>query len=105
MRLLTGYEDKEDDNINALYLMALEHIPMLPYALMVDKWRWTVFENTTDTDYLNTIWWELQKVYMNISAPNEREGPKFDAAGNHHVVADKQYLRYMIMHFNSKKLR
>lgn len=91
MRLLTDYEDKAEDNINALYLMALEHIPALPYALLVDKWRWTVFDSNAGD--LNTLWWNLQKEFMNISAPNERDATKFDVAGNHHVVADKQYLR------------
>lgn len=78
--------------MNSLYLRALEYIPAIPHALFVDKWRWTVFEDATKDD-LNKKWWDLQKEYMKLTPPNKRDDKAFDATGNHHVVADKQYLK------------
>lgn len=93
MKIASDYDDKdEEDNLNALYLIALEHIPALSYALLVDKWRWDVFDEKFKEDAWNDEWWNRQKEYMKLSPPNERKN-KFDAFGNHHVVADKQYLK------------
>lgn len=92
LRILSNYENTDDENLNSLYLRALEYIPSLPYALLVDKWRWEVFEDATKDD-LNKNWWNLHKDYMKLSTPNDRGSKAFDATANHHVVADKQYLK------------
>lgn len=55
----TYVEDRETD-INSLYLMALEKVAFLPFAYVLDLWRWEIFRgNVTPAEY-NCRFWKLR---------------------------------------------
>ncbi|XP_066965094.1 angiotensin-converting enzyme-like [Macrobrachium rosenbergii] len=72
--------------VNHLMKIALAKIPVLPYAYILDSWRWKVFSDDTITDY-NKRWWELRIAEQGIAPPTKRfpksefdVGSKFDVA-------------------------
>lgn len=102
MEIVPELLDIKESYINSLYLKALEYIPALPYALLVDKWRWEVFDNDdmSDVDYWfrrwNEEWWNLHKQYMNLTMPSNIpyiDSFVFYPTGNFNVVNGKQYLK------------
>lgn len=58
--LLPDYEDNKESTINALMRMALERVAFLPFGLLIDKWRWDVFNGDVVEDDWNTRWWEYR---------------------------------------------
>ncbi|KAJ6635505.1 Angiotensin-converting enzyme, partial [Pseudolycoriella hygida] len=96
--LLENYADSEADNINALYKMALERVAFLPFGLLIDKWRWDVFDGTTPESQWNQHWWELREKYQKIKAPTFRGEEFFDPGAKYHIPADSQYIAYFVAH-------
>ena len=96
--LLDNYADSEEDNINALFKMALERVAFLPFGLLIDKWRWDVFSGDVKEDKWNEHWWFLREKYQKIKAPVERSENDFDPGAKYHVPADSQYIAYFIAH-------
>jgi peptidyl-dipeptidase A len=96
--LLTDYEDSEADNINALFHMALERVAFLPFGLLIDKWRWDVFSETTPEAEWNKHWWELREQYQKVKAPSDRTEEFFDPGAKYHIPADSQYIAYFVAH-------
>lgn len=84
-------EDRERE-INALYQMALERVAFLPFGLLLDKWRWEVFNGTTAPEQWNTRFWELRKEYQLVVPPTPRDADAFDAGAKYHVPASSQYI-------------
>jgi len=39
---------------------ALEKVAFLPFGYLIDKWRWSIFENVTTKETYNTDWWKLR---------------------------------------------
>ena len=58
-------EDTESA-INFLFLTALEKIPISPFAYVVVKWRWDVFDGTTSAADYNCHWWKLRSDMQTI---------------------------------------
>ena len=52
-------EDSAVD-INFLYSMALDKVVFLPFAYVVDKWRYDVFKGNIGKDQYNCHWWRLR---------------------------------------------
>ncbi len=40
--------------------MALDKIVLLPFGLLVDKWRWAVFDGRIPKDSYNEEWWNYR---------------------------------------------
>jgi peptidyl-dipeptidase A len=96
--LLDNYADSEEDNINALFKMALERVAFLPFGLLIDKWRWDVFSGEVKEDKWNEHWWNLRQKYQKVKAPSQRGEEFFDPGAKYHVPADSQYIAYFIAH-------
>lgn len=60
--LIKEYEDSREASLNALMDMALERVAFLPFGLLIDKWRWDVFEGSKSLDEWNSHWWDLRWV-------------------------------------------
>ncbi|HTL15446.1 MAG TPA: M2 family metallopeptidase, partial [Thermomonas sp.] len=45
--------------VNAQMRMALAKVAFLPFGLMIDRWRWGVFDGSIKPDQYNTAWWAL----------------------------------------------
>jgi peptidyl-dipeptidase A len=96
--LLDNYADTDQDNINALFKMALERVAFLPFGLLIDKWRWDVFSGEVKEDKWNEHWWNLREKYQKVKAPIDRSETDFDAGAKYHIPADSQYIAYFIAH-------
>ncbi|XP_071786687.1 angiotensin-converting enzyme-like [Asterias amurensis] len=88
-------EDKEAD-LNFLMTMALDKIAFLPFAILVDKWRWGVFNGSIPLEKYNTKWWELRNQFQGIAPPIQRNETHFDPVSIYHVSADVSYVRYFL---------
>lgn len=99
VNLLDEYADTEQDNINALFKMALERVAFLPFGLLIDKWRWDVFSgNATEAEW-NKRWWEYRTRYQKIKPPSgARNETYFDPGAKFHIPADYQYIAYFVAH-------
>lgn len=98
VNLLDNYADTHEDNINALFHMALERVAFLPFGLLIDKWRWDVFSGNVTEDNWNKHWWKLREQYQKVAPPSSRGEEFFDAGAKYHVPADSQYIAYFVAH-------
>lgn len=60
--LLKDYSESKENDINALMSMALEKVAFLPFGLLVDKWRWDVFNGSVPENKWNSHWWHFRYV-------------------------------------------
>ncbi len=94
-----GLIDKEPDASGDLpFLMkkAMAGVSFLPFGLLVDKWRWGVFNGEIPTDQYNKAWWDLREKYQGIKAPIERTEADFDPGAKYHVPGNTPYSRYFL---------
>lgn len=96
--LLNNYADTFEDNINALYSEALSRIAFLPFGLLIDKWRWDVFNNVVTEERWNEHWWHLREKYQKVSPPVARNESDFDPGAKFHVPNNVPYISYFVSH-------
>ena len=66
-----GLLDKAPDSsgdIPLLLRQALDKIAFLPFSLVIDQWRWQVFNGQVPPDRYNAAWWELRERYQGVRA-------------------------------------
>ncbi|WP_308910796.1 M2 family metallopeptidase [Pseudokordiimonas caeni] len=96
-----GLLDKEPDasaDTGLLLKQALDKVAFLPFGLMVDRWRWGVFNGEIAPDQYNTAWWKLRRQYQGLSAPVERTEADFDPGAKYHIPGNTPYTRYFLAH-------
>lgn len=86
------------DEINHLLRMALTKVAFLPFGLMIDKWRWQVFDGRVTPENYNQAWWNLRKEYQGLIPPEDRPAEAFDPGAKYHIPAYTPYSRYFIAH-------
>ncbi|MEO8586589.1 MAG: M2 family metallopeptidase [Acidobacteriota bacterium] len=94
-----GLLDKAPDTTKDIGLLldkALEKIAFLPFALVIDQWRWKVFSGQIPPEKYNEAWWELRKKYQGIAAPALRSEQDFDPGAKFHVAGSTPYMRYFL---------
>jgi len=82
--------------LNVLMKMALERVAFLPFALLIDQWRWDVFSGKTKPADYNKTWWALHLKYRGIVPPVARTEEDFDAGAKYHIPANTPYMRYFL---------
>ncbi|KAL3276702.1 hypothetical protein HHI36_012072 [Cryptolaemus montrouzieri] len=80
-------------DINYLYAMALDKVVFLPFAYIMDKWRYDIFKRERLKDQYNCNWWRLSEEYMGIKPPVLRSEMDFDPGSKYHIPANIPYLR------------
>ncbi|PHR56815.1 MAG: peptidyl-dipeptidase [Robiginitomaculum sp.] len=85
-------------DLNLLMQQALEKVAFLPFGLMVDKWRWNVFNGTYSPAEYNDGWWELREKYQGLKAPSSRPTNAFDPGAKYHIPGNTPYMRYFLAH-------
>ena len=75
---------------------ALDKIAFLPFAVMMDQWRWQVLRGDIEPDNYNDAWWELRESYQGIVPPVERGDAAFDPGSKYHIANNVPYLRYFL---------
>ncbi|HLU13890.1 MAG TPA: M2 family metallopeptidase [Arenimonas sp.] len=84
--------------INAQMRMALAKVAFMPFGLLIDRWRWGVFDGSITPDNYNQAWWELKAKYQGV-APAEARGEEFfDPGAKYHVPGNTPYTRYFLSH-------
>jgi peptidyl-dipeptidase A len=84
-------------NDTALLLrQALDKVAFLPFGLMIDKWRWGVFDSSISPANYNAAWWELRERYQGIAPPVARSEADFDPGAKYHIPANTPYMRYFL---------
>ena len=84
--------------INAQMRMALAKVSFMPFGLMIDRWRWGVFDGSIKpTDY-NKAWWELKAKYQGVAPATARGEDFFDPGAKYHVPGNTPYTRYFLSH-------
>ncbi|HET9679181.1 MAG TPA: M2 family metallopeptidase [Gammaproteobacteria bacterium] len=95
--LIEKSADSDKAVINRQMRMALNKVAFLPFARMVDEWRWRVFSGQVTPEEYNTAWWKLRRQYQGISAPGGKRGEKyFDPGAKYHIPANTPYTRYFL---------
>ncbi|RNF82673.1 M2 family metallopeptidase [Montanilutibacter psychrotolerans] len=84
--------------INSQMRMALAKVSFLPFGLMIDRWRWGVFDGSIKPDQYNHAWWQLKAKYQGVAPVTARGEEFFDAGAKYHVPANTPYTRYFLSH-------
>ena len=84
--------------VNAQMRMALQKVAFLPFGLMIDHWRWGVFDGSIKPDHYNQAWWELKAKYQGVAPATPRGEEFFDPGAKYHVPGNTPYLRYFLSH-------
>ena len=75
---------------------ALEGVVVVPWALMLDKWRSGVFNGEITEDQLNSSWWQLREEYQGISTSEERSEAYVDPGATNQIPGNTPYTRYYL---------
>ena len=81
-----------------LLKMALDKIAFMPFGLMVDRWRWQVYDGSVKPAGYNDAWWALKLKYQGITPPGPRPANAFDPGAKYHVPGNVPYTRYFLAH-------
>ncbi|MBV8502118.1 MAG: M2 family metallopeptidase [Paucibacter sp.] len=75
---------------------ALDKIAFLPFALLIDKWRWQVFSGQIKPADYNKAWWALREQYQGVAPPVARSEADFDPGAKYHIAGNVPYARYFL---------
>jgi oligoendopeptidase F len=95
--LENSVEDREL-SINYLYSQALDKVAFIPFALLLDQFRWDIFSGQVKPEEYNCHWWKLRNQYQGLRPPVTRKSTDFDAGSKYHVPASVPYIRYFVSH-------
>ena len=85
-----------DKDIGLLLRQAMDKVAFLPFGLLVDKWRWGVFDGSITPDTYNQAWVDLKREYQGITPPVERPANAFDPGAKYHIPGNTPYMRYFL---------
>jgi peptidyl-dipeptidase A len=85
-----------DKDIGLLLRQAMDKVAFLPFGLMVDRYRWGLFDGSIPADQLNTGWNALRLEYQGITPPVARDESGFDAGAKYHIPGNVPYTRYFL---------
>jgi peptidyl-dipeptidase A len=85
-----------DKDIGLLLNQAMDKVAFLPFGLLVDRWRWGVFNGEITPANYNQAWNQLRREYQGITPPVERTEAQFDPGAKYHVPASVPYTRYFL---------
>jgi peptidyl-dipeptidase A len=86
----------ESGDLAFLMKHALDKVAFLPFGLLIDQWRWKVFDGEIKAADYDKAWWELKKKYQGVAPPVERSEADFDPGAKYHVAANVPYTRYFL---------
>ncbi|MFV0645628.1 MAG: M2 family metallopeptidase [Sphingomonadaceae bacterium] len=85
-----------DKDIGLLLRQAMDKVAFLPFGLLIDRWRWGVFDGTITPENYNTAWNALRLQYQGITPPVERPDNAFDPGAKYHIPGNTPYTRYFL---------
>ncbi|MDR7136383.1 peptidyl-dipeptidase A [Lysobacter niastensis] len=96
--LVGEQQQSQEALINAQMRMALAKVAFLPFGLMIDRWRWGVFDGSIKPGDYNKAWWDLKAKYQGVAPVSARGEEFFDAGAKYHVPGNTPYTRYFLSH-------
>jgi peptidyl-dipeptidase A len=85
-----------DKDTGLLLRQAMDKVAFLPFGLLVDKWRWGVFNGSIPTNSYNKGWTDLRLKYQGITPPVARTEANFDPGAKYHIPGNTPYMRYFL---------
>jgi peptidyl-dipeptidase A len=85
-----------DKDIGLLLRQGMDKVAFLPFGLMVDKWRWGVFDGSITPANYNQAWVDLKKQYQGVVPPVARSEQDFDPGAKFHIPGNTPYARYFL---------
>ena len=85
-----------DKDTGLLLRQAMDKVAFLPFGLLVDKWRWGVFNGEIKPADYTTAWHDLKLEYQGIAPPVERPADAFDPGAKYHIPGNTPYSRYFL---------
>jgi peptidyl-dipeptidase A len=96
--LVSGQSPSQEALINNQMRMALSKVAFMPFGLMIDRWRWGVFDGSIAPDSYNKAWWDLKARYQGVAPATPRGEEFFDPGAKYHVPGNTPYTRYFLSH-------
>ncbi len=96
--LVGEQQQNHDALINAQMRMALAKVSFMPFGLMIDRWRWGVFDGSIKPGDYNKAWWDLKARYQGVAPVGARGEDFFDPGAKYHVPGNTPYTRYFLSH-------
>lgn len=85
-----------DKDIGLLLRQAMDKVAFLPFGLLIDKWRWAVFDGSIPAGGYQAGWDKLRRDYQGVVAPVARDETKFDPGAKYHIPGNVPYTRYFL---------
>ncbi|RWS20682.1 hypothetical protein B4U80_09920, partial [Leptotrombidium deliense] len=74
-------------------------IAFLPFAYIIDLWRWDVYSGNITPENYNRKWWEYRLKYQGLSPPVTRSEDDFDIGAKYHIASNTPYISYIVATF------
>jgi peptidyl-dipeptidase A len=85
-----------DKDIGLLLRQAMDKVAFLPFGLLLDRYRWGLYDGSIPEAAMNTGWNELRRQYQGVVPPVPRDPGGFDAGAKYHIPANVSYTRYFL---------
>ncbi|PZQ23015.1 MAG: peptidyl-dipeptidase [Sphingopyxis macrogoltabida] len=85
-----------DKDIGLLLRQAMDKVAFLPFGLLIDRWRWGVFDGSIQPADYNKAWTDLRQQYQGIVPPGARPANAFDPGAKYHIPGNTPYTRYFL---------
>jgi peptidyl-dipeptidase A len=85
-----------DKDIGLLLRQAMDKVAFLPFGLLIDRWRWGVFDGSIKPADYNKAWTDMRLKYQGITPPGERAADGFDPGAKFHIPGNTPYTRYFL---------
>ncbi|QIK97171.1 M2 family metallopeptidase [Sphingomonas sp. HDW15A] len=85
-----------DKDIGLLLRQAMDKVAFLPFGLLIDRYRWQIFDGTIQPADYNNAWTKMRLDYQGITPPSDRPANAFDAGAKYHIPGNVPYTRYFL---------
>ncbi|XP_014475472.1 PREDICTED: angiotensin-converting enzyme-like [Dinoponera quadriceps] len=94
--LANKFIDERSADINYLFSLAMDKLVMLPFSIVMDRWRWDVFRGYVNREEYNCHWHRLIEQYTGTKPPVLRSEDDFDPGAKYHIPANIPYIRNFV---------
>ncbi|MEZ5708297.1 MAG: M2 family metallopeptidase [Blastomonas sp.] len=85
-----------DKDLGLLLRQGMDKVAFLPFGLLIDRWRWGVFDGSIKPEDYNEAWTGLRLQYQGITPPVDRPDDAFDPGAKYHIPGNTPYTRYFL---------
>ncbi len=85
-----------DRDVGLLLRQAMDKVAFLPFGLLIDRYRWAIFDGSVTPETYESAWNDLRLQYQGITPPVERSATDFSAGAKYHVPNSVPYTRYFL---------